>query len=333
MKNCNLKFKVLKLIVLLITFNFVLLTFNLNQANAQNVTLSISPPVVELLVKPGKTLLIGYTIRNLDDPTPLQVKIRTFTPQGDYGEMVIDPELISPIRFSLDNSDIQFEQPFLMKQRDTVQALVRIRVPEGTPEGDYYFTVMAETEPAPQIGGASTSLAKATIGSNLLLTVTKSGRVEVKGRIALFQITPDFTFRMFGREYQVVESGKKIPVDLVIQNTGRNLLKPQGDIVLRGPLGEKTNLPLLSQNVLADSSRLIKTSQDVNSPYQHSTLLSGYFMGSYTLSANVNFGEGAPQLYENTSFIGVPLRLGIAMIVVTLISILIVLSRRKKKKE
>lgn len=323
----NFKFLMFNLFICL----FVYLFIYSSGVGAQQITLSMSPPIVEILVKPGKTLLIGYTVQNLGDPTPLSVKIRTFSPQGDYGEMRIDPELISPIRFSLDNTDMQFEQPFFMKSRDTVQALVRIRVPEGTPEGDYYFTVLAETEPAPQIGGATTSVAKATIGSNLLLTVSKSGRVEVKGRISLFQMTPDFTFRMFGREYQVVESGGKIPADLVVQNLGKNLIKPQGEVVVRGPLGEKTVYSLLSQNVLADSSRLIKTTQETDSLIPHSLTLSGYFIGAYTLSANVNFGEGTPQLYANTSFIGLPIRFGIAMVVVMLISLLIIVSKRKKK--
>jgi hypothetical protein len=300
---------------------------------AQQITLSLSPPLVEILVKPGKTLLIGYTVQNLGDPTALSVKIRTFSPQGEYGEMRIDPELISPIHFSLDNSNMQFEQPVLMKTRDTIQALVRVRVPEGTPEGDYYFTVLAETEPAPQIGGASTSVAKATIGSNLLLTVSRSGRVEVKGRVMLFRIKPDFTLRIFGREYRIVESGKKIPVDLIIQNLGKNVLKPQGSITLRGPFGEKTDYPLSPLNVLADSSRLIKTTKDDDLPNLHSALLSGYFMGEYTLSADVNFGDGTPQLYTNTSFIGLPVRFGVAMITVAFISLLVIISRRKRRKE
>ncbi|MEK7079239.1 MAG: hypothetical protein AAB929_04170 [Patescibacteria group bacterium] len=320
-----------KIITIIIVI--IIITVITKPVSAQQITLSMSPPIVEILVKPGKTLLIGYTVQNLGDPTALSVKIRTFSPQGDYGEMHIDPELISPIRFSLDNTDMQFEQPLFMKTRDTVQALVRIRVPEGTPEGDYYFTVMAETEPAPQIGGSSTSVAKATIGSNLLLTVTKSGRVEVKGRIALFQITPDFTFRMFGREYQVVESGRKIPVDLVVQNLGKNLIKPQGEVVLRGPLGQKTSYSLFSQNVLADSSRLLRTLENSESPVSHTVNMSGYFMGIYTLAANVNFGEGTPQLYANTFFIGLPIRFGIAMIVVMLISLLIIVSKRKGKKD
>ncbi|MBI4973046.1 hypothetical protein HZC27_00335 [Candidatus Roizmanbacteria bacterium] len=333
MINKQIILKFIHLFIYFFIFLFLYLFIYSNNVRAQQITLSISPPVVELLVKPDKSLLIGYTIRNLADPTPLSVKVRTFSPQGDYGEIVIDPELISPIRFSLDNTDMQFEQPFFMKSRDTVQALLRIRVPEGTPEGDYYFTVLAETEPAPQIGGTSTSVAKATIGSNLLLTVTKSGRVEVKGRISLFQMTPDFTFHMFGREYQVVESGRNIPVDLVVQNTGKNLIKPQGEIVLRGPLGQKTSYSLFSQNVLADSSRLLRTLENNESPVLHTVNVSGYFMGVYTLSANVNFGEGASQLYANTSFIGVPIRFSIAMLVILTISVLIIVSKRKRRKE
>ena len=166
-----------------------------------------------------------------------------------------------------------------------------------------------------------------------MLTVTKSGRVEIKGRIALFQIAPDFTFRMFGREYQVVESGRNIPVDLVVQNLGKNLIKPQGEIILRGPFGQKTSYSLFSQNVLADSSRLLRTLENSESPVLHTVNMSGYFMGVYALSANVNFGEGTPQLYANTSFIGLPIRFGIAMLVVIAISILIIVSKRKRRKE
>ena len=112
------------------------------------------PPIVEILVKPGKTLLIGYTVQNLGDPHSsfFGQNSNFFLLRVIMEKCISILELISPIRFSLDNTDMQFEQPLFMKTRDTVQALVRIRVPEGTPEGDYYFTVMAETEPAPQIG-------------------------------------------------------------------------------------------------------------------------------------------------------------------------------------
>jgi len=301
--------------------------------SAQEVTLSMFPPITELFVKPGKTLLIGYTVQNLGDPTTLQFKVRGFSPQGDYGEMTIDNELISPIRFSLDNTDVTFEQPFFMKQRDTTQALLRIRIPEGTPEGDYYFAFLAETQPVPTIGGTTNSLAQATIGSNLLLTVTQTGLIEVKAAIALFSIKPDFIFHLFGKEYQVFESSNKVPVNLIIQNQGKNLIKPNGELTLKSMWGDKRTYPLLSQNILANSKRLIKTT-DLNNTDPHlSALLSGYFVGPYSLSTNITFQDDKSQLVSTISFIGIPFKFLATIFGVSIISVFIILFIRKKSKE
>lgn len=300
--------------------------------SAQQITLSISPPIIETLIKPGKTILIGYTVQNLGDPTTLEFKVRPFTPQGDYGEMKVEDELISPIHFSLDNSDIQLEKPFFIKQKESKQALVRMRVPEGTPEGDYYFVILATSHPVPNIGGATSSLAKATIGSTLLMTVTRSGRVETKGRISLFQIHPDFTFRLLGKEYKVVESGSKVPVNLVVQNLGKNLMKPQGEITLRSPMGDKNTFTLMPQNILAESQRQVKAEGSKDSKSFSTLLLSGYFIGKYTLSSRVYFSENSPQLFATAEFIGLPLRLIGAIIFVTAISVGIILFRKKRHK-
>lgn len=297
---------------------------------AQQITLSMSPPIVETLIKPGKTILIGYTVQNMGDPTTLAFQIRSFTPQGEFGEMKIDDELATPIRFSLDNSDIELEKPFFVKQRDGKQALVRIRVPEGTPEGDYYFLIMATSYPVPAIGGSTASLAKATIGSTLLVTVTKSGSLEANGRISLFRMEPDFTFRLGGKEYRIVESGSRVPVTLFVQNLGRNLIKPQGDITVRGPFNTKTVYNLIPQNVLAQSSRLVKA--EGRSSDRATLLAPGYFIGPYTLSARVSFGENTPQLYANTTFIGLPLRLMAAVLGVILVSVLIIVFNRRRKE-
>lgn len=301
-------------------------------SHAQQVTLTMSPPIVETLIKPGKSILIGYTFQNLGDPTAMTIKMRTFSPRGDYGEMTIDEDLQSPVRFSLDNADLQFDQPFFMKQRDVKQALVRIRIPDNTPEGDYYFVFLAETEAVPSVGGSSNPLAKASIGSTLLLTVTDTGITEVKSRIALFDMVPDFTFKLFGKTYRVMESGSPIPVHLIIQNLGNNLIKPQGSVTIRGGFGEKTDYPLLPQNILSTSSRLIKSSGGSPTKPDVSLLIPGYLIGSYTLSANVNFGDNTPQLFANTSFIALPFRLIIVLSGVICISLVIVRLLQKKQK-
>jgi hypothetical protein len=288
-------------------------------ANAQQITLTMSPPIVETLIKPGKTILIGYTVQNLGDPTTLEFKVRPFAPQGDQGGMSIEEDLVSPIRFTLDNSDMELEKPFLIRQKESRQAVIRMRVPEGTPEGDYYFVVLATSHPIPAVGGTTSGLAKATIGSTLLMTVTRSGKLETKGRIALFDIVPDYTLKLFGRSYKIVESTKKIPLSLIVQNQGKNVVKPQGEITLRSPVGGKTAVPVTPQNILSESQRQMKLPP-----------LSGYFVGSYTLSARVHFGEGTPQLFANVNFIGLPVKLIVSVFFVAILSIfLILLSKRK----
>jgi hypothetical protein len=299
---------------------------------AQQITLTMSPPLIETLIKPGKTILIGYTVQNLGDPTTLEFKIRPFSPQGDLGDMKIEGELISPVRFSLDNTDIQLEKPFFVSQNESKQALVRIRVPEGTPEGDYYFVIMATSHPVPAIGGSSTSLAKATIGSTLLVTVTKNGRLETNGRISLFSMMPDLTLRLLGKEYKIVESSSKVPVNLTVQNLGRNLLKPQGEITLRGPLHTNTTYKLIPQNILATSQRRIAAENPKMPAKSSSLLISGYFVGPYTLSARVLFSENSAQLYATTTFIGVPFKLLIAIGLLMLASIFIIVLVKKRSR-
>ena len=299
----------MKNIITIIIFITVIAVILPKKTLAQQVTLSLSPPIVETLIKPGKTVLIGYTVQNLADPTPLLFKIRSFSPQGDYGEMIIDDELSGPIRFSLDNTDMELEQPFLMKTSDVRQALVRIRIPDGTPEGDYYYTILAESQPAPDIGGQSSPRATATIGSNLLITVTNTGITEANGRIALFDIPSLYQLNIGATRYNLIESQSVVPVTLVVQNKGKNMVKPQGTITLRGPLSPTKSFPLIPQNILAESQRLIRTEGTLRSDDRISLKLSGFLLGSYTLSASVYFGEGSQQLFANATFIALPFRL------------------------
>lgn len=327
----------MKKIIILLSSTIIVLLFYLrlttNDTYAQQVTLSISPPIVETLIKPGKSILIGYTIQNLGDPTPIRIQVRPFTPQGEFGEMTIESEQTSPVNFSLDNTDMEFEKPFLMRQKDIRQALLRIRVPDTIPQGDYYFIVLATTDPLSQTAGGTSSFAKATIGSTLLMTVSQSGFVEMKGRIALFDFIPSFTIQLFGKRYRIVESGSDIPVRLVIQNQGKNLIKPHGEIVLRDGLGNKSAYTLLSQNVLADSQRLIHTDQKKNTSTLYTHVITGYHLGTYSLTTNVNFGENSPQLFASTEFIAIPIRFTVLLGAVILISILLVVLMKKRKAD
>ncbi len=341
MKNNKWRIKIICAFILFFAF------FSLSDSvvRAQQVTLSISPPILEVFIKPGKSILIAYKVGNSGDPVVATAKVLPFEPKDQYGNINIKPEFEGPVRFSLDNANISLEQPFFMQTKDSQQLLLRIRIPDGAPEGDYYYTLLVETQPPPTIEGAPNTSAKATIGSNILITVTNTGMTEAKGKIALFDILPRFSFSLFGRQYEVFDSSDKIPVILVVDNQGKNLIKPQGEITLRGNFGETANYEVIPQNILAESQRQLAASPsasvDCQTPGKGSVycrksvslLLSGFFVGMYRLSTSLTFGDFGPKISAATSFIALPFKLLFGVFTAVLLAILLVRHFTKPERD
>lgn len=334
MKNKKIKFLFSFCIVILI-FTF----FILNYSYAQQVSLSLSPPLIELLAKPGKSVLIAYTLENLGDPVILSTKVLPFIPLDNQGKIQIKPDFEGPIRFSLENSNLNLGQSFFLRNKQSQQLLLRIRVPEGAPEGDYYYSFLVESQPSLGALNESSSFSKATIGGNILITVSESGQTNIKGKINLFDVVPRYQIKIFGKSVKIFESSDLIPVVLILENNGKNFIKPQGEIILTGNFGEKAKYNVLSQNILSQSQRLIQASPSAEINCQNenkkkicsrpfSLVISGFFIGKYRLSTAVNFGEGTPNLFAQTTFYALPIKLSIGF----LISILMVIIIAKRLK-
>lgn len=302
---------------------FISLVFN--NSYAQQVSLSISPPLIELLATPGKSVLIAYNLENLGDPVILSTKILPFIPLGNEGKIKLKEEFEGPIRFSLDNANLKLEDSFFLRNKQSQQILLRVRVPEGAPDGDYYYTLLVESKPSIGSLNESTSFSKVTLGSNILITVSESGEINIKGRIIFFDVLPRHQLNFLGRKIKFFESNDKIPVVLVIENQGKNLIKPQGEINLVGNFGEKAKYKLLSQNILSQSQRLIQASPsaEINCDQKNeklcqrtfSLIIPGFFAGKYRLSTSLNFGEGTPNLFAQTTFYALPIKLIIGAII------------------
>ncbi len=293
--------------------------------NAQQITLSLSPPLVETVIKPGKSMLIAYTINNLGDPLIVKAKILPFTAQDNYGNIRLKDEFEGPIRFSLDNSVIKLEESFFLKSKETEQLLLRIRIPEGAPDGDYYYTLLVETQPPPSLDGTTGSQAKATIGSNILITVTESGNIDVRGKIAIFNILPKIKLNLFGKQIKIFDSNDKIPVVLIVANDGQNVAKSHGEILLTGNFDEKATYDIIPQNILSQSQRLIiaSPSATIVSKTPTSLVLNGFFIGRYNLLANVYFDDGQNIFSAKTSFIALPFKIIMGIILAIFIGIVI----------
>lgn len=329
-----MKTKIYKIFFILFLFFFATYYVLLPTPSfAQQITLSIAPSLLEVIIKPGKSILVAYSLQNLSDPTIITARVLPFIPKGNNGNLEILKEFSGPIRFSLNNADIAIDKPFFMRSRDQQQLLLNIRVPEGATEGDYYYTLLAETQPPPGIEGTSSSQAKTTIGANILITVTSTGETDVKGKIVLFEILPRYDINFFGKRHRLFDSNDKIPLMFSIENTGKNLVKPQGTITLRGNFGERAEYDILPQNILAESQRIVTATPSATFDKPASLVLSGFFIGAYSLSANVDFGEGSPRLFASSSFVALPIKFTIVLIAGIFITILIVKKIRNNEEE
>jgi hypothetical protein len=301
----NIK-KIIIIALALITGHYVLAT----PSHAQQVTLSMSPPIVQAKIKPGKAIIIGYTVENTGDPTNLQFLIRPFTPVGQLGSFAVTEKMEGPVQFNLENADLTLEKPFFFPSRQKKQAVVRIAIPMGVPDGDYYFIVMAQTVPAFGIAGQSTGVASASIGSPLLISITESGITEVKATIAELSFKPDYTLTVGNNIVRIVDNAKELPIVCSVRNMGRNLIQPQGFIT--DQIGNaKNKYSIIPQNILSNSQRIIKTfSDEENDRSDSSLVLSHLSGGTHRITVEMTFGESANSVqYKTVEFLALPLRL------------------------
>jgi len=302
-------------------------------AEAQQVNLSLDPPIVQAKIKPGKSIIIGYTIENLGDPTNLQFLIRPFIPQGQQGSLTVNPLLEGPVQFNLENADLVLEKPFFFPSKEKRQAVVRVYIPPGIPDGDYYYLVMGETVPAFSVAGQSTGIASASIGSPLLISITDSGVTEVKATIAEFSYKPDYVFTVGNNTVRIVDNAKELPVVLSVRNMGKNLIQPQGTIIDYAG-NSKNSYSIIPQNVLSNSQRIVKVSSEEDKGSADSSLiLSHLSIGNHKITAEVIFGENGLKESKSFEFTALPIRLMIIALVVLMVVGIFFLIRLRKYKE
>ncbi|GAB4219263.1 MAG: hypothetical protein Fur009_4550 [Candidatus Microgenomates bacterium] len=312
--------------ILKITTLIILFLFYTSSIFAQQISLSLTPPLIETTIKPGKSIMIAYTIKNYGDPTYLKTKVISFEPKDNLGNIRLKNNLEGPVRFDLDNADLQLERPFFLKTGESQQILLRIRIPDGAPEGDYYYTLLAETIPQEGING-STSIAKVSIGANILVTITNTGIINIKPKIVIFDVLTNL--KIFGKKINIFDSFDKIPIVLILENKGKNLIKPQGEINIKDFFAHNFKYQIIPKNILAESQRLLEATPSVTIENNYnlkntSLILSGFFIGPYKLSTQINFGENSPEVFAKTQFFAFPFKLSAISLFLIVIIIYII---------
>lgn len=309
----------LSVVLFLYTLFFIL---NSVSAHAQQVSLSLSPSLTEIAVKPGQSVLTEFTFKNTGDPAIIKFRVEPLNKKT--GDKII---------FDLNNTDVRLEEQYFFKNSDSKELFLGIRIPEQIQEKDYYFNFIAESLPPPTQEGTVNIRAKITLLAPLLITVTREGVIEIKPKISMLEVVPKYRFNFLGFKFNLIDSFQPIPVVLEVSNKGKNLIKAGGELTVRGPFWQSKNYEFSPQIILAESqSRMNIKTDNPNRQDSTSLLLPGLFAGKYNLSTVLTFGEGTPTLYSTMSFIVLPFKL-ISVTVPVLIITYFLLRKIKKTRE
>lgn len=296
--------------------------------HAQSVSLGLYPPILQVMIQPGKSLTQVYKVNNFGDPVIVSSEVKAFMPEGETGTInLVDCERIEVIGceslgwFSIQNADLSLGDPFFLGSGRNQEAVLKITVPDYASEGDYYNTLLFTTQAPPQ-GPEKRSRATATIGSNILITVSKDGNPTREIKIV------EFSAKSVGASgLPIFDSFIEIPVTLKVQNTGTAYTSVKGKLALTGFPGLKADYKIPAQNILAGKTRLLSISPNQEFSL---TLPPGFYLGRYNLTTEVENEDGTVKKAQ-TSFFALPIKF-IFFITAAFSLLTIILKIRKNRK-
>jgi hypothetical protein len=244
--------KIKKFLISILLPTVFILAFPDN-AFAQQYSLSISPPLVEIKIQPGKSLIKAFDIENNGEADLyLRSRIVPFEPKGELGKIsLLDDDLTlsklesEGLKFGLINVSPSLKETFLLRSGEKKQLVLKITALQTATEKDHYFTFLIEQTTKGEFISQSVTSTQAKIGSNVLLSVSESEPSLFQGQIADFKAVPRLT-----------DIFDKVGFKTIIVNGGGNYFKINGGIEIKNWNGKTVKeLRFRPDNVLTASKR------------------------------------------------------------------------------
>ena len=308
MQNNSIK---LKFFTVIFSFFLILSSFQFASAQISGDGLTISPPILELETKPGKTynqiIKITNPTNNLIEVYP---QVMNFRASGEGGEPAFYPATEEEANFSLAQW-IKFNQSKVaLTPEQVVEFNYSIEVPADAEAGGHYGVIFFATQPPKAEEDQSQISISSMIGSLILAKVP--GTIIEKGFLESFKANRIYL---------------KLPAtfQVRISNLGNVHFKPRGDITIKGMFGGESDKIQLNQargNVLPDSIRKFEEKWNPEK----------IIIGRYTADLRVVYGESEKTLDGQVVFWVLPLWFLLALGgLILLIVILIIIIKKKRK--
>ena len=297
------------IIIFIIIINFIF-TF---PAHAQTLSLSLWPPLLEATMQPGRSITAVYKLTNNSDrPLEITPQIYPFEPQDESGQIKI--KFLTP-KSSLPQPLFSFEsreklgEPFTVTFGETKELVLKITLPKNLSEKDYYYTLLFSTAEIAfenqAEGGKSGAVSQ--IGGNILITTSQLGKPSLLGAISSFSAPT------------IIDSFSATDFAVILENRGKNLWKPFGEIKIKGFFKEKTEIKVLEQNVLDYSSRKLSLE-----PFRPRIPL-----GPFKAKLDLTLNQEGPSLSSEINFWYLPYK---ALGIILLFTLAVILVRKTTKR-
>jgi len=291
----------------------ILSSFQFASAQISGDGLTISPPILELETKPGKTynqiIKITNPTNNLIEVYP---QVMNFRASGEGGEPAFYPATEEEANFSLAQW-IKFNQSKVaLTPEQVVEFNYSIEVPADAEAGGHYGVIFFATQPPKAEEDQSQISISSMIGSLILAKVP--GTIIEKGFLESFKANRIYL---------------KLPAtfQVRISNLGNVHFKPRGDITIKGMFGGESDKIQLNQargNVLPDSIRKFEEKWNPEK----------IIIGRYTADLRVVYGESEKTLDGQVVFWVLPLWFLLALggLIISIIVLIIIIKKKRKNR-
>lgn len=292
--------------ILAFTFLTVSLCFSVAITHAQEVSLVVSPPRIDLEAQPGDTLQQTIKLTNNSaQEVILQSLVADFIVNDDAGTPIKVTEsasgryLASPW-FTLNDPEL------VLAPKQTVSLIVLIDVPVDALPGGHYAGVFFQPVPARNLK-QTVSYTTTQVGS--LFGITVAGDIKYDALIKDFSV-----------KNQISEFG---PIDFTatIENQSDTHIKPAAKITIHDMLGRNlAEFPLPEVNIFPYTSRILSGTWDTV-----------WGLGRYSAALELAYGPGLTAS-RTLYFWILPYRLMIAAgVIILVLLVTIILIRRHLK--
>jgi len=297
--------------------------------HAANYGLSISPPLLRVHIKPGKSITQVFRIENLSTSDKILVaSIVPFTKSDDLGNPVLDPKANAPwlSYFSLANSYIKFNDPFSLAAGANEQLILSLTVPETAPLKDIYATLIISTYDNSVNQTFLGTAVRATIGSNLLITISSQSFPDTILKIEDFSPSKG-TLLKIGNLF-FADNITPLKFTATVNNEGSFAAETKG--VFRVIAGKDKPVYLegiLPVNVIAKSRRQLVNTE--GNPFEFTPSLGN--IGSHKFSLEIKTENSNTTSTINIFFFPLKLSLGLLVSLIIIISIIKITSNSPEK--